>query len=57
MKIKFYALVSDCIEKGVEYGYRRAFKHTDSPSEAAIFQCVHDAIMNELSEYVDWEFD
>lgn len=55
MKVKLYTLISDLIERGAERGYRRSFKHLDSPSEAQIVTNIHDAIMNELAEYIDFE--
>lgn len=52
MKVRMYNLISECVEKGAAYGYQRAFKHTDSPSEGYILQAIHDSIMNELAEYL-----
>lgn len=52
MKVRMYNLISDMVERGAERGWKRAFKHTDSPNDAQIVQAVHDAIMNELCEYL-----
>jgi hypothetical protein len=48
MKPKTYAILSEAIEIGIRFGYARAFKHTDSPSEASILEDIHDAIMVEV---------
>lgn len=37
MKIRSeYNLICDCIERGVEIGYYRAYKHTDNTGEEMI---------------------
>ena len=33
MKANEYKILEECVERGVDYGYQRAFKHTDNPSE------------------------
>lgn len=42
------------VEEGVRYGYRRAHKHTESPGEERIIECVEDAVMNEIAEWFDF---
>jgi hypothetical protein len=49
MKPKIYTILSEAIEIGIRFGYARAFKHTDSPSESAILEDIHDAIMVEVT--------
>ena len=44
-----------CIENGVTIGYRRAFKHTDNPTEEQIFGNIREAIVNELYEWFIFE--
>lgn len=55
MKVKEYSLVEMCVENGVEYGYSRAFKHSDEPTERSIKDEIIRAVMNEMSEW--FEFD
>ena len=55
MKPKFLPVLEMCIENGLSYGYRRAFKHTDDPTEDQITQAIKDAIMLELYEWFDME--
>ena len=47
---RVYPLLADAVEVGVRYGYRRAFKHDDSPKEESIIQAVADAVLNEIME-------
>ena len=55
MKPKTYNLMERCVETGVAYGYRRAFKHTDDPGKDAILDNIVSGVMLELSEYFDFE--
>ena len=38
------------MELGVPLGYRRAHKHTESPSEEAIFLQIEEAVMAEICQ-------
>lgn len=50
-----YKLMQKCVEDGVNYGYCRAFKHTETPSESAIKDAIVDAVMLEICEWFDFE--
>ena len=53
MRINARAVLEDCINKGLDAGYRRAHKHVENPSEGAI----KDAIANEIWLYIDEMFN
>ena len=55
MKPKILPVIELCIENGVTIGYRRAFKHTDNPTEEQIFGNIREAIVNELYEWFIFE--
>ena len=55
MKFKAYHLIERAIEEGVNYGYNRAHKHTDTPTEAALKGEIINAITNELCEIIDFD--
>lgn len=55
MKAKEFNLMSMAVEQGVNYGYTRAFKHTDTPDEQAIKQAIYDAVINEICENFTFE--
>ena len=55
MKPKTRLILEEAIERGVDRGYRRAFKHTDSPSEAGILQSIEDCIWQEIDIYFDFD--
>jgi hypothetical protein len=54
MKVKMYNLVSECIERGVEFGYNRAHKHVDNPTKDYVVENIHREIMNQLCDYIDF---
>ena len=55
MKVNKYRILKDCISKGIEWGYYRAHKHTDTPTEDAVIMAIEDAVMNEICEYFNFE--
>lgn len=55
MKVKIHALLSECIERGILRGYQRSYKHTDSPNELSICENIHDAIMEDICEFFDFD--
>ncbi len=57
MKPNMYKLVSNCVDNGVNYGWNRAHKHTDSPSEAQIKDEIYNAVMNEICEWFVFHSD
>jgi hypothetical protein len=59
MKPKIYTILSQAVEEGVKRGYRRAFKHIESPSEEDVTDSIDSAVMASILEYFifDSEFD
>ena len=57
MKAKTRYILERAIEVGVARGYRRAFKHTDSPAEATILGSIEDTVMFEIHQYFTFEDD
>ena len=54
LKVNTYVIVTRAIEEGINYGWNRAHKHTDRPSEGQIKQEIENAVMNSLSEVLIW---
>jgi hypothetical protein len=52
-------ILSQAVEDGVKRGYRRAFKHVESPSEEDVTDSIDSAVMASILEYFtfDSEFD
>lgn len=50
---KTYPALSDAIEEGLRIGYRRAFKHNETPSEEAVLDSIHENIMVAILERFD----
>ena len=48
---KTRVILEQAINEGVARGYRRAFKHNDSPLEGAILDSIEDCVMGQIYEY------
>jgi len=57
MKARTRVILENAIERGIERGYYRAFKHTDSPGQEAIFTNISDCITLEIDTYFSFEED
>ena len=57
MKPKFHKILETAVEQGVSYGYRRAHKHIENPSEGVIIDSIVEQVMNSLDEWFDFEED
>lgn len=57
LKVKAYPVLVHAVEAGVAYGYHRAFKHTEKPTEAQIIEQVADAVITEICEAFDFSFE
>jgi hypothetical protein len=57
MKPNFRKILEMAVEQGVSYGYRRAHKHIENPTEGAIIDNVVEQVMNSLDEWFDFEDD
>ena len=55
MRPKFHKILEIAVEQGVSYGYRRAHKHIENPTEGAIIDNVVEQVMNSLDEYFTFE--
>jgi hypothetical protein len=55
MRPKFHKILEQAINEGVSYGYRRAHKHVENPTEGAIIDSVVEQVMNSLDEWFDFE--
>jgi hypothetical protein len=55
--LRLHAIISGAVEEGVAMGVRRAFKHTDRPTEEALREHVEREVMNALDEVIDFGGD
>lgn len=55
MKVKTRKLLEDCIEKGVMFGWNRAHKHLENPSQDVVLDHIQREIMNEIDEYFSFD--
>jgi hypothetical protein len=55
MRVRTYHVLSRAVEEGVELGWRRAHKHTDSPDEGAVRESIVNSVLGEISEWFDFD--
>ena len=55
MKPKFHKILEMAVEQGVSYGYRRAHKHVDDPTEESICDHIEECVMGQIYEYFTFE--
>ena len=55
MKANEYLILSECVEDGINLGYTRAHKHTDTPTEQQIKEAIEQAVMTEICQYFIFE--
>lgn len=55
MKAKDYLVLEMCIKNGIDWGWARAHKHTDTPDENLIKQEMEAAIEHEINEWFDFD--
>jgi hypothetical protein len=57
MKAKTYQLIQECVENGVQLGFNRAHKHTDTPSDDELQNKIIDSVMMEICEWFSFNED
>ena len=57
MKVKMYRLIERLVEEGIEAGYTRAHKHTDTPYGDAIKDTIQRYIMQGFDETFEFDQD
>lgn len=55
MKPKFSLILEQAISEGVRYGYSRAHKHVENPTEGAVIEHIEEAVMSSIYEYFDFD--
>jgi hypothetical protein len=55
MVAKEYNVMQMAVSTGVEYGYNRAHKHNDSPSDDEIKEAICKAVMDDICEWFVFE--
>jgi hypothetical protein len=55
MKPKLHKILETAVEQGVSYGYNRAHKHIENPTEGAIIDSIVEQVMNSLDDWFEFE--
>lgn len=51
MRPRTYRILELAVEDGVKYGWHRAHKHSENPSELDIASEIQNAVLNAISEW------
>jgi len=54
VKINAYKVIDDVVDRAIRYGYNRAHKHVENPTEDLMIEEIHRAVMNELCEILQF---
>ena len=58
IKVRVYPIVSDAVRGAITYGWNRVWKHREMPAgmpeDEAVIDEIHNSVMNDLSELLDW---
>ena len=55
VRVNLYEIISRAVEDGILTGYKRAFKHTNTPHEDSIIEHIRSEIMNNLCEVLEFD--
>lgn len=54
LRVRLYGVFASRMEEAIAYGYKRAHKHTDTPSSDAVWEEIYNAVMSALCELLDF---
>ena len=55
VRFRAYSIIEQAIDSGLELGWNRAHKHTATPSKEHIIECMEVAVMEFLTDVVDFK--
>ena len=55
VRLDSYKIINDVIDGAIRYGYKRAHKHIEFPSEEFIIEEIHRSVMNDLCDILKFE--
>ena len=55
MKPKFHKVLEHAVIQGISYGYSRAHKYVENPTESVIIDNITEQVMNSIDDWFDFE--
>lgn len=55
LRVNVWEVLERAVVSGATYGYHRAYKHTDTPTEDGVVEEIRIAIMNELHDVLFYD--
>lgn len=53
--VRALEVLQRAVEEGVEHGWRRAHKHTDTPDEASAREQIASSVVDEICQWFDFD--
>lgn len=57
--MKAYVVISDAVERGLQYGWNRVWKHRDGPvcedDRDAVLESLENAVLTELGKVLEFD--
>ena len=55
VRVRAFDVFQRAVEEGIAYGWQRAHKHTDTPSEEDVKESIEAGVLNAVGEYFEFE--
>ncbi|NBP02976.1 MAG: hypothetical protein EBU90_23265 [Proteobacteria bacterium] len=55
IRLDAYKIIDEVIDRAIRYGYRRAHKHVNNPSEESLIMEIHNSVMNDLNDVLKFD--
>lgn len=55
LKINIYSIVAEAVERGIQFGVNRAYKHTITSLPAGVAESIYKKVMLALAEVIDFD--
>lgn len=57
VRVNAWNVMTRAIEEGIDYGWNRAHKHTDKPTEDEFKSAIYNAVTSAISEYFEFTYE
>ncbi len=54
LQVRTYEVFARALEEGIDWGWKRAHKHADSPTEEQVKQAMYNAVLGTVLEVFDF---
>jgi len=54
-RVKTYEVIARAVEEGIQMGWNRAHKHTNTPDSDHVMESIYNEVMNSVCEMFDFD--